>query len=213
MDDIEDDDPHLLLERLARKHKLISTKEVEANGLLRVHISNFVSARLLERVGRGLYEYVYGRQPWYLPYATVCKALPSGVICALSAAYLHGLAHTEPKKVWVTVDANAKRALPDYPEVETVYMRRHLLEPYVQLLPNITLEVRLTSLEKTVIDAFRHRRRLGSAKALQILHEYLKQSLDGSITGSPDSLLEVASQHRMAGALNPYLDAFEARKS
>lgn len=131
----------------------------------------------------------------------VCTAIPSGVVCLVSALAYHGLTTTLPKEVWVAITRNAYAPVMELPcrfirmgdgihraGVETLQMERRGT-------------LRVFGKAVSVCQALHFRERIGLDLALEALRTYLRQG------GSIRALEDWADVCRVRKTLTTYLEA------
>lgn len=160
---------------MARDTGMIRASEVEALGIHRKHLTQLVNEGSLERVGRGLYRLVKSTATEHQSLAEVCKRVPKGVICLLSALAFHKMTTQMPHEVWIAVERSAWRPWIEKPKLRVVWMTRNVLEADVESHKAGQAQVRVFSKAKTVVDCFKRRKLVGIDVAIEALRAYLKQ--------------------------------------
>ena len=87
---------------LTQKKGLIRSRDLMEIRLPRQYLSIACKRGILERVGRGLYTLPDNMLIEHRSLAEVCKLVPSGIICLLSALQFHGFTSQMPHEVWIT---------------------------------------------------------------------------------------------------------------
>lgn len=190
---------------LAARNLVVTTREVEALGIPRLYLAQLVAGKGLSREARGVYLYVFVRHSHRLRAAVAWAAAPRAVVCSLSAAFLHGLVAEAPRALWVAVAPGSRPPAMEWAPVEVIRMLAARAEPHVETWPQAhrAPAVRLTNMEKTVVDLLRFRSRVGSERALEALRTYLALHEDRT------RLFEVARENRALGPLERYLELAE----
>jgi predicted transcriptional regulator of viral defense system len=131
----------------------------------------------------------------------VCAAVPSGVICLVSALAFHGLTTTLPKEVWVAIPRNAYAPVMGLP-CRFIRMGDGIHQAGVE-----TLQVqrrgtmRIFGKAVSVCQGLHFRERIGLDLALEALRTYLRQG------GSIRALEDWADVCRVRKTLTMYLEA------
>lgn len=123
----------------------------------------------------------------------MCTRAPHAVICGESALALHELIDDIPRAVHIAVARGASRPSISFPPVVVSQYSAKTFELNVEryeAAPGETIPV--YDAARSVVDAMRHRRRIGETLALAALSRYLRRS--GSVG--------VADLQRIAGKLN-----------
>ncbi len=178
-------------------------KELRAAGFHSREISALVVQGQIERVKPGLYRLAgYGATGEHAGLAEVCRAVPDGVICLLSALDYHGLTTFNPSEVYIAIPHGAKPPRIFYPPIKPFFFRERFYAPAIELVQTPAGEIRIYSREKTICDMFRYRRKLGEDLAMESLKQYLKLK-DSRVA----KLLEYAAVCQARTVMMPYLKA------
>jgi predicted transcriptional regulator of viral defense system len=108
--------------KLAAQRGLISTRDIEAQGLHRQVLTRLVRTNQLERVARGRYrlpdpDYELTEHHGFV---LASVAAPNGVICLVSALQFHVIGTQLPRQVWIALDRRARKPVIDYPPLRVV---------------------------------------------------------------------------------------------
>jgi predicted transcriptional regulator of viral defense system len=181
-------------------------KELRAAGFQSREISALVAQGRIERVKPGLYRLAgYGESGEHAGLAEVCRAVPDGVICLVSALDYHGLTTFNPSEVYVAIPHGAKPPRIFYPPIMPFFFRERFYTPAIEHIQTPAGEIRVYGREKTICDMFRYRRKLGEDLAMEALKQYLKLK-DASVA----RLLEYAAVCQARTVMMPYLKALVA---
>jgi predicted transcriptional regulator of viral defense system len=181
-------------------------KELRAAGFQTREISALVDQGRIERVKPGLYRLAeYGASGEHAGLIEVCRAMPGGVICLLSALDFHGLTTFNPSEVYVAIPHGSKPPRLLYPPIKPFFFRERFYTPGIESVRESTGEIRIYGKEKTICDMFRYRRKLGEDLAMEALKQYLKLK-DANTT----RLLKYAAVCQAKTVMMPYLKALVA---
>ena len=137
-------------------------KVLRAAGFQTREISDHVAAGLIERVKPGLYRLAdLADNAEHAGLVDVCRAIPEGVICLVSALDYHGLTTFNPSEVYVAIPHGGKPPRMHYPPIKPFYFRERFYLPGIEKVSTPAGEIRIYGREKTVCDMFRYRRKLG----------------------------------------------------
>jgi len=128
--------------------------------------------------------------------------VPHGIVCLLSALRFHKLTTQNPHEVWMAIGVKARKPKADWPPLRIVRFSSRALTFGIETHTIEQVEVQITSREKTVVDCFKYRNKVGLDVALEALREYLR-----SRRRSIDALMEAAAASRVTNVIRPYLDA------
>jgi len=178
-------------------------KELRAAGFQTREISALVDQRRIERVKPGLYRLAeYGASGEHAGLVEVCRAIPGGIICLLSALDFHGLTTFNPSEVHVAIPHVAKPPRIFYPPIKPFFFRERFYTPGIESVRIPAGEIRVYGKEKTICDMFRYRRKLGEDLAMEALKQYLKQK-----DANTAHLLKYAAICQAKTVMMPYLKA------
>lgn len=189
---------------MAERDRYVRSRDVEAVGVPRAYLTRLVRSGVLRRVARGLYELSDAPFDERASLAEVCAILPRATVCLLSAAQLHGITSASPQAVWVTLTPGTPPPKVTTVAIEFVYMKDELLSGVVEKQDYFGAEIRVTDLEKTVVDMFRYRSRVGLELALEALRAYVDRS------SHYGELMRVAGVNGVSTVIRPYLTALLA---
>ena len=189
---------------MAEQDRYVRSRDVEAVGVPRAYLTRLVRSGVLRQVARGLYELSDAPFDERASLAEVCAILPRATVCLLSAAQLHGITSASPQAVWVTLTPGTPPPKVTTVAIEFVYMKDELLSGVVEKQDYFGAEIRVTDLEKTVVDMFRYRSRVGLELALEALRAYVDRS------SHYGELMRVAGVNGVSTVIRPYLTALLA---
>jgi predicted transcriptional regulator of viral defense system len=156
----------------------------------------------LVELARGVYR-LAEMEPMAQPdLATVCKRVPHGVICLISALAYHELTTQIPHAVDVAVPRNGRAPRLDYPPLRVYRFSEAAYETGVETRDTDGVELRVYEPEKTLADAFKYRNKIGLDVALEALRMY--RSRRGARF---QRVLEHARTCRVERVMRPYLEA------
>lgn len=180
----------------------VRARDLSAAGIPRSYLARLVARGRLEHVDRGLYRLVDGDPTENLSLAEVCKRVPNGAICLLSALQFHHLTTEAPHAVWLLIERGARA--PTFTQPRTVLIRASgaAFEHGIETHAADGVSIRVTSAAKTVADCFRYRRYVGLEVALAAMRDYVSK-----YRGQTDALLSAARADRVFSVLYPYLEA------
>ncbi len=131
----------------------------------------------------------------------VGSAVPTGIVCLLSALRIHGIGTQSPHQVWLALDCKARKPSRLPALVRFVRFSGAMLTYGVKVHRILDVPVRVTSPARTVADCFRYRRKLGLDVALEALHEAVR-----SRAASVDEIMRAAEVCRVRTVVRTYLE-------
>lgn len=187
---------------IAREAGVLRPRDLDAHGIPRKYLNLLYHQGLLDRVGRGLYVLVDAKPTENRTLAEVCKRVPAGVICLLSALRFHDLTTQMPFQVWLAIDRKAR--LPKEPRlpIQIVRFSGSALEDGVEKHQIEGVMAKVYNPAKTVADCFKYRNKIGLDVALEALRDCRSQR-----KCTNDELWHYAKICRVANVMKPYLEA------
>lgn len=177
-----------------------SRKELLSEGVHTRDIKHFIDEDVIERIRPGLYRLKSYPFSEIVNFSDICKSIPKGVICLHSALSYYELTTFVPVYIMLAVPLRYKSIKLDYPAHKIFYFSKSTYETEIKEMENGLF--RVYSKEKSIVDAFRYRNKLGLDIAKESLNEYLKTK-DKNIS----KLLKVARTCRVYKTIMPYLEA------
>ena len=148
----------------------------------------------VEQVSRGLYR-LASLPPLSQPdLVTVSLRIPRGVICLISALAFHDLTSQVPHAVYVALPLAAEKPRLDYPPLRLFWLSEKIYAAGIEQHPVDNTPVKIYSPEKTVVDCFKFRSKVGMEVAL----DALKRGLESKRCHLPQ-LLRFAKLCRVEG--------------
>lgn len=186
----------------ARKQGVIRPRDLKDMGIHREYLRRLRREGVLNQVSRGLYELADAEPSEHQTLIEVCKRVPSGVICLLSALRFHGIGTQLPHEVWLAIPAKSKKPRIGSPALQVVYVSQqmHSLGVEDKKVPNG--RVRVYGIAKTVADCFRFRNKIGMDVAIESLRDVI-QHRKAKVT----DLSAMARKCRIFNVMRPYLEA------
>ena len=188
--------------QLAREKGLLRPRDLDEYGIARIYLSRLHKKNLLRKAGRGLYILADAEPTKDHTIAQVCKRMPHGVVCLLSALQFHEMTTQLPFEVWLAIDR--KGWLPqasDLP-VRIVRFSKVALTEGVEEHIIEGVKVRVYNPAKTVADCFKYRNKVGLDVALEALRECWRERKCTS-----EDLYHYAKICRVWRVMRPYLEA------
>ncbi len=186
---------------------------VQVSDLVKQDIQRDVLARLvkeskLKRVGRGLYCVADYQPCMHAEFIPVALTIPKATISLLSALWYHGLLTQIPNEIWITLPSEMRTPKTDFlqlqvsrtsPDIIKVGREQQLIED---------TPVYIYSLERTIVDCFKHRNRIGLDIATEALRNGIYQK-----KVNPRTIMRIARLLRMDKIIKPYLQVRKIQKN
>lgn len=188
-----------------REHGIARLADIRRAGITAATVCRLERAGLINRLGRGLYQMADADTESYHTLAEAARRVPKGVICLLSALAFHGVTDQMPRKVWVAIGPKAWKPQVDDPPLRIVRFAEKFLLDGIENHVIEGVSVPIYGLVKTLADAFRHRRSVGTDVVVQSLKEALRQGRT-----APAEIAAAAARGGVWTGMRPYLEALVA---
>ena len=124
-------------------------------------LSRLVEEGAIERVGRGLYRLAHDAENANDSFVAACRAVPSGVVCLLSALAYYELTTSNPAEVYLAIPRTAWAPKVDYPPIRFFRFSPPMMSFGVTTVRASRSSFAVFEREKTICDAMRHRAIVG----------------------------------------------------
>jgi predicted transcriptional regulator of viral defense system len=187
-----------------KKLSIFTTSDAAKFNITRAALSRAVEKGFIERLQRGLYGYIGREESEMQSFAEVAVRAKKGVICLLSALRYHNLTTEAPFQVWVCIRKGERAPKVDYPNIRIIRSRDTesigIITTVIDGVP-----VLVTDAERTIVDCFKFRSRVGIDVAIAALTEAKRaKKLDQG------KLWKYAKHFRMTNIMMPYMEAIYA---
>jgi len=191
-----------MIESAFKTSSILRTRDLEAHGIWRANLRDYVEQGVLTRVGRGLYTLVGVEAGENHSLAEVGKRVPQGTVCLLSALRFHELTTQQPHETWLALDGKARSPKTDSLALRIVRFTGSALsegreEHVIEGVP-----VKIYNPAKTVADCFKFRNKIGLDVALEALRETWRAR-----RCSMSEMMRYARVCRVANVMRPYLES------
>jgi predicted transcriptional regulator of viral defense system len=193
------------LAALLREHGIARLAEIRRAGITAATVSRLEREGHVTKLGRGLYQLADAAPEGNHTLAEAAKRVPKGVVCLVSALAFHGITDQMPWRVWIAIGPKDWKPQIDYPPLRIVRFAETFLRDGVEMHDIEGVSVPIFGVAKTLADAFRHRRSVGTDVAVPALKEALRQRKT-----TPSEVSICAMRGGVWNALRPYLEAFTA---
>lgn len=187
---------------LIKRQGIARARDLETAGVAGAYLRRLVQEGALEQPARGQYRLAGASPVAGHTIAVAIGIVPQGIVCLLSALRLHDLGTQTPHEVWVLIGAKAWTPVNHAVPLRLVRSRNLHEDVGIELRTIEGVKVRVTSLERTVVECFKHRNAIGLDVALEALRDLIKRR-----RGKTDELWRIAKVFRMQNVMRPYLEA------
>ena len=187
---------------LVRQKGIVRGAELDRLGIHRMHLKRLADRGLLVQRSRGVYGAAEPRMSEHDSLIEVAARVPKATLCLLTALRLHGLTTQNPFEVWIMIDRKARKPSIDYPPVRVVRASGAALTGGVELMKIDGVEIKVTTVAKTVADCFKYRSVVGIDVAMEALRDAWRQKKTRM-----DDIIAAAKTDRVATVMRPYLES------
>jgi len=187
---------------LVRTQSIVRPRDLNELGLPKDYLYVLAEEGVIERVGRGLYQWPNKDLGQHQSLVEVSKLVPKGVVALLSALNFHEMTTQNPHQIWLAIDRKGWRPAISYPPVRFVTMSGETLRAGVEkhLIDGVPVKVFCPA--KTIVDCFKYRNKVGLDVALEALRE------GWSVRKfTMDELHRYAEICRVKKVMQPYLES------
>lgn len=187
--------------RLVAQAGVLRPRDLDMHQIPRQYLRLLCDQGRVQRIGRGLYTATRTEPTSHHSLAQICKRVPRGIICLLSALRFHEITTQAPFEVWLAIEKNSWRPRIDYPPLRIVWFSQEAFTEGVetQIIEGVPISVYNPA--KTVADCFKYRNKIGQDVAVEALRECWQQR-----RATMDELWHFARICRVTRAMRPYLE-------
>lgn len=191
------------LQKLTSKRPLIRVSDAAAAGIPRITLSRLAKSGMIRRAGRGLYSTAKTGTYDQPDMVEASLLVPKGVIVLLSALNFHGIGTHPAWEVWMQLPANYPTPKVTHPPLRIV--RSRMPEAFTEGVETHIVAgypVKITSLDRTIVDCFKHRNLVTLELCLEALRERMKMP-----RRSLQDVHRYAAMMGVSRIIQPYLEA------
>jgi predicted transcriptional regulator of viral defense system len=190
-------------ETIFRQHGgMMRTREALRAGIHPRTLYALRDAGVVDQLSRGVYRLKAAKPLGNPDLVTVALRAPDSVICLISALAFHELTTQIPHEVYLAVPRGAEPPRLDHPPLRTFWFIDKVFVEGIETHRLDGVDVRIYNREKTLVDCFKYRNKIGMDTVLEAIRFY-KQSRRMNI----DLLMRYADICRVAKLMQPYLEA------
>ena len=193
------------LQSLSLKSPLIQRRDALAAGVSSSALTRLAREGRLLHVGRGLYQLPETDAP-SPELVEISLRHPKAVIVLISALAFHDIGTQRSSEVWVQLPINAPTPASKWPPLRVV--RTRLDKAFTEGVETHQIgghPVRITSLDRTIVDCFKHRSLVGLDVGVEALRERMKQR--SGEQRSLQNLHHYSRLMRVSRVMQPYMEA------
>jgi predicted transcriptional regulator of viral defense system len=173
-----------------------------ALGITRYMLYSLRDKGAIEQVTRGVYRLVELPSISNPDMVTVSLRYPTAVICLISALSYHGITTQIPHEVSIAVSRDSRMHVLNYPPLRVFKFSNKAFQDGIEIHQIDGVNVRIYSPEKTLVDCFKYRNKIGMDVVMEALKLYkVRKSFN-----LPE-ILKHAKICRMEKVIMPYMEA------
>ncbi len=181
---------------------VLRARALVESGLSRQQIKELTDAGKLQHLGRGLYSLPDSAVTENHDLAEVSARVAKGVVCLTSAIQFHSLTTASPWQIHLMIPRGARPPHIEHPPVALVYATGAAYAAGIEQHVIEGVDVKVTSIAKTIADCFKYRSKVG----LDVALEALKQTLEER-RASRTEIRKYAVICRVENVMRPYVEA------
>lgn len=190
------------MNELIKKLTVITPKDLEEYNIPRAYLARFVKKGLLIKVGRGIYTSTDSGFTQRHGLVQIARRIPHAVVALVSALRVHEIGTQNPHQVWIAIPSTARVPKLEYPPLRVFKISKPVFDLEIEYHTFEGVNVPVYSLEKTIVDCFKFRSKVGTDVALEALQEAIRYKRI-----SIDKLMRIAEQCRVKKIIQPYAEA------
>jgi len=187
---------------LVRGQSVIRPRDLKEHGLPKDYLYILAQEGVIERIGRGLYQWPNKDLGRHHSLIEISKLAPKAVVALLSALNYHNITTQNPHQIWLAIDRKSWRPEIAYPPVRFVTMSAESLHSGVETHSIEGVPIKVFNPAKTVVDCFKYRGKIGLDVALEALREGWSAR-----KFTIDELQKYAKICRVQKVMQPYLES------
>ena len=191
-----------IIEIIKNNGGTIRMSEALNAGINRYKLYSMVEKGEIERLSRGVYTLSDTPSMSEPDLAIIATRIPKAVICLISALSFHDLTTQIPHKFSIALPTGIKTPKLDYPPFAVYRFNKESFEAGIETHQIDGVSIRVYNPEKTLVDCFKFRNKIGMDIVLEALKLYReRQSID------VQKIMEYAKICRVSKVISPYLEA------
>ena len=190
-------------EKIFRKHggQLKMTEAIRL-GITHYTLYSMCKKGIVEKVARGIYRLKSMPIESEHDIISVCSRFPQAVVFLISALYFHKMTTQIPYEVYIAVPTYSRIKLPEYPPIRSHRLSEATYQVGIEDRVIDGVNIKIYDPEKTLVDCFRFRNKIGLDVAIEALKFYRQR-------GRMDltKISKYAKICRVDKIMQPYLEA------
>jgi len=186
-----------------RHHGMLRTSEALRLGIHPRTLYALRDSGELVSVGRGLYRLASAPALAHPDWIAVSLRVPRAVICLISALSYHELTTQVPHHIDIALPSHSQIPKVDGLPLRVFWYPERAHQVGIDTITLDQVRVRIYSPEKTIVDCFKYRNKIGLDVAVEALRNYKQKVRKLPVK----KLLEYARISRVEKVMRPYMEA------
>ncbi len=189
--------------KIFRKHGgIMRTSEALKHGIHPRTLYFMRDHNYLDVLARGTYRLAELEPVDYQDIVTVASKVRPGVICLISALSYHEITTQIPHEVYVAISRKMSYPRLEYPPARFFKFSEKSFKAGVDIHKISGIDVKIYSPEKTIVDCFKYRNKIGMDVALEALKLWRRKK-----NADIGKVMEYAKICRVYNVIKPYVEA------
>lgn len=188
------------LKALFQERGILSVHDPACTGIPFVCFSRLCREGFIDRIGHGVYSCPAHPSTELVSYAEAAAVIPEGVVCLFSALKVHGLTLENPHRIHLALPKGLRSPKHDLP-LDIYHFSGDAYAFGIETVHSPDGNFKVYSVEKTLVDCFKFRNRIGLDVAIAALKDAkAKKPIDHA------ALWKAIRICRMERVMQPYLE-------
>lgn len=191
------------LRELSVTTPLIRSEDAAKAGVPSATLSRLTRNGAIKRIARGLYQVADSEGYSHPDLVEASLLVPKGIIVLLSALNFHGIGTHPAWEVWMQLPANFPAPKVSHPPLRVI--RSRMPEAFTEGVETHTVAghpVRITDVDRTIVDCFKHRNTVTLEVCVEALRERMKNRRH-----SLQAIHRYAELMGVSRVMRPYMEA------
>jgi predicted transcriptional regulator of viral defense system len=184
---------------LIKSGGIARTKDILSKGVYPRTLYALRDHGVIEPLARGLYHLPEVPLPPHYELVIISILLPKAVFCLISALDFHEITTQIPHAVYIALPKGTKTPKIEHPRIRVF---KYSLDSGVEVHNLNGFKIRIFSPEKTVVDCFKFRNKIGKDVAIESLRLCMEKK-----HSKPMQFLKYARIAKVKNIISPYLEA------
>ena len=177
-------------------------KDLKKVGVHTDQVRKLIQKGIVEKIKPGLYKLTDIPAISNQGFIDINMAMPKSVVCLHSALTYYELTTTIPERVMIALLRGDKPQKFTYPPIEVFYFSESNYNTGITTKETSNGNFSIYEMEKTIVDCFRYRNKLGKDIAIEGLKNYFSQK-----SQNLNKLIKYSKQGRMYKIMTPYIES------